>query len=79
MNSQVRKLSEYATMTLSVLIVFGAFNYIWANMTAYYLFWCVFGLGSAGLRVSKQEFDDRVAYFSDGRADDSSAIDITIK
>ena len=79
MNSQVRKLSEYATMTLSVLIVFGAFNYIWANMTAYYLFWCVFGLGSAGLRVSKQEFDDRVAYFSDGRADDSSALDITIK
>ncbi len=79
MNSQVRKLSEYATMTLCVLIVFGAFNYIWANMTTYYLFWCVFGLGSAGLRVSKQEFDDRVAYFSDGRADDSSAIDITIK
>ena len=60
-------------------MIYGVFNYVWADMTMYYLFWCVFGLGSAVLRISKQEFDDRVAYFSDGSAEDSSSIDITIR
>ena len=62
-----------------MLMAYGAFYYIWADMTMYYLFWCVFGLGSASLRVAKQEFDDRFAYFSDGSAEDSSSIDISIR
>ena len=78
-NSQVAKLSDFTTVAMTCLMVYGAFNYVWADMTMYYLFWCVFGLGSAALRVAKQEFDDRVAYFSDGSAEDSSSIDISIK
>ena len=78
-NSQVSKISSYTTVITVMLIVYGTFNYIWADMTTYYLFWCVFGLGSATLRVAKHEFDDRVAYFSDGSAEDSSSIDISIK
>ncbi len=78
-NSQVSKTSAYTTMIIVMLMAYGAFNYIWADMTMYYLFWCVFGLGSASLRVAKQEFDDRVAYFSDGSAEDSSSIDISIR
>ena len=77
--SQVNALSEITTVTVVVLMIYGLFNYIWADMTMYYLFWCAFGLGSASLRISKQEFDDRVAYFSDGSAEDSSSIDITIR
>ncbi len=77
--SQVSKLSRFTSVCTVCLLVYGVFNYIWADMTMYYLFWCIFGLGSAALRVSKQEFDDRVAYFSDGRTEDSSSIDITIK
>ena len=77
--SQVSALSEITTVSVIMLMVYGVFNYIWADMTMYYLFWCVFGLGSAVLRISKQEFDDRVAYFSDGSAEDSSSIDITIR
>ena len=78
-NSQVRKLSSYTTLTTVMLMAYGAFNYIWADMTMYYLFWCVFGLGSATLRVAKNEFDERAAYFRDGSTEDSSSIDITIK
>ncbi len=78
-NSQVSILADFTTVSTVCLIVYGAFNYIWADMTMYYLFWCIFGLGSAALRVSKQEFDDRVAYFSDARAEDTSSIDISIK
>ena len=78
-NSQVSKTSSYTTELTLMLMVYGVFNYIWADMSMYYLFWCVFGLGSATLRVAKSEFDDRVAYFSDGSAEDSSSIDITIR
>ncbi len=78
-NSNVSKISSYTTVIMVMLMAYGAFNYIWADMTMYYLFWCVFGLGSASLRVAKQEFDDRVAYFSDGSAEDSSSIDITVR
>ena len=78
-NSSVSKISAYTTVITVMLMAYGAFNYIWADMTMYYLFWCVFGLGSASLRVAKSEFDDRVAYFSDGSAEDSSSIDISIR
>lgn len=78
-NSHVRKISSYTTSIIVTLMVYGAFNYIWADMTMYYLFWCIFGLGSATLRVAKSEFDDRVAYFSDGSAENSSSIDISIR
>ena len=78
-NSGVSKISAYTTVITVMLMAYGAFNYIWADMTMYYLFWCVFGLGSAVLRVAKSEFDDRVAYFSDGSAEDSSSIDISIR
>ena len=78
-SSQVSALSEISTVSVIILMIYGVFNYIWSDMTMYYLFWCVFGVGSAVLRISKQEFDDRVAYFSDGSAEDSSSIDITIR
>ena len=78
-NSSVTKISSYTTVITVVLMAYGAFNYIWADMTMYYLFWCVFGLGSAALRVAKSEFDDRAAYFKDGSAEDSSSIDIAIR
>ena len=78
-NSHVSKTASYTTAITVALMAYGAFNYIWADMTMYYMFWCIFGLGSAVLRVAKNEFDDRVAYFSDGSAEDSSAVDITIR
>ena len=78
-NSGVRKISYYTTLTVVMLMVYGVFHYIWADMTMYYLFWCVFGLGSASLRVAKNEFDESAAYFRDGSTEDASSIDIAIK
>lgn len=78
-NSLMSKASTYTTVLTVILMAYGAFNYVWADMTMYYLFWCVFGLGSAVLRVAKSEFDAQVAYFSDGSAEDSSSIDISIR
>ena len=78
-NSQVGRLCRFTSATTVMLFVFGAVFYIWSDMTVYYMFWCVFGIGSATLRVSKREFDDRVGYFRDGSGSDSSNIDIVIR
>ncbi|MBQ7363920.1 MAG: hypothetical protein IJW48_05685 [Clostridia bacterium] len=77
--SQVSTLSKFTSLALAALIALGAFNYLWADMSMFFLFWCIFGVGSATLRISKGEHDDRVAYYSDGRSADSSAIDIGIR
>ena len=77
-NSQLSLLSPFNTLALAALLLFGASSYLWADMSMYFLFWCVFGIGSATLRISRQEQDDRMGYYSDGRSADASSIDIEI-
>ena len=78
-DSQLNSVSHTCASITVALVVFGVFNYIWEDMSMYYLFWCIFGIGSASLRIAKREFDDRVAYFSDGRSVHSSDVDIALK
>ena len=78
-NSQVSLLACFSDVTVVAVLVYGLFTSLWTAPTVYYLFWCVFGLGSAVLRISKREFDDRIGYFSDGSGVDSSAIDISLR
>ena len=77
-NSELNVLAPVSTICTLSLVAYGAFNYIWADPSSYYLFWCVFGIGSAALRVAKKENDDRMLYYEDTRATYSSAIDINI-
>lgn len=77
-NSELNVLAPISTLCTLTLVAYGAFNYIWADPSSYYLFWCVFGIGSAALRVAKKENDDRMLYYEDTRAAYSSAIDINI-
>jgi hypothetical protein len=77
-HSQVSTISSFTTACMVSLIAYGAFNNIWSDMRIYYLFWCVFALGSATLRIARREYDDRVDYYSDGRTQDSSSIDVSI-
>lgn len=58
------------------LVCFGATEYIWSSGASFYLFFCVFGIGSAVLRFAKKEVDDRTLYYEDARDADYSAIDI---
>lgn len=78
-NSEVSLITDFADISIMVLLVYGLFTPLWSAPTIYYLFWCTFALGSAVLRVSKREFDERVGYFSDGAGHDSSSIDIAIR
>ncbi len=78
-HSSVRYFAAFTLVTLVTLFVFGAFEYIWDDAVSGYLFWCVLGVCTAALRISKHDYDDRVGYFSDVRSYDSSAIDIDIE
>ncbi|MBR7116518.1 MAG: hypothetical protein IKC87_02290 [Clostridia bacterium] len=78
-SSEVGLISSFAEITAIAMLVYGLFTSLWAEPAVYYLFWCVFGLGSAVLRISKREFDDRVGYFSDGAGIDASSIDISLR
>ena len=77
-DSQVSELSRFITVCTVCLIFLGAFCYLWEDTALYYLFWCVFAVGSAVFRVSRREFDDRVEYYTDGSSADSSSVDLML-
>ena len=77
--SHVTRLSCISTAMVVMLIAFGMTEYIWADQMIYYLFWCIFGIGSATLRIAKREHDDRVMYYGDLTTVDSSVIDVKVR
>ena len=77
--SEVKLLCSFSSVAMCVLLAFGAVNYLWSDLHLNFLFWCVFGIGGASLRVAKREHDDRIGYFADGRSFDSSSIDVDIE
>lgn len=83
--SDVEVISSSASCAVFVLITIGATVYIWQDFSLYYLFWCVFGIGSATLRIAKQESDDRELYskmmvnFHESANNEFSSIDVPIK
>ncbi len=71
------------TAGTSALALFSAFSLsmstdIFADITLYYIFVSVFGIISAALRISKNEYDERVGYYGTVRDEDASDISIRI-
>lgn len=77
-NSQTSAITRFAEVSVFCLLAYGTVNYIWSDMSMYYLFWCAFGIVSAAIRVAKKEHDDRVLYYEDNRTQDYSVIDVEI-
>ena len=77
-NSELSKISPMSEICIFCLIAYGAYSYIWADTSMYYLFCCVFGIASATLRVARKEYNDRIFYYEDTRASDSSVVDVEI-
>lgn len=78
-NSQLSKLSPMMSVTVFALLVFGSLEHIFRDPSIMYLFWCVFGIAGASLRVCKREYDDRTLYFEDTKSSNSSVISVYIK
>ena len=79
LESHVTHLSQSALVMLCALIAFGMTEYFWLDTEMYYLFWCIFGIGSAAFRIAKREHDDRVMYYGDLMSVDSSVLDVKLK
>ena len=77
--SSVGSLSATASITVIALVVFGSFNAVFAEISLYYIFFSVFAIGSATLRIACDEHDDRVAYFRDARRTYSAAVDLDLR
>ncbi len=83
--SDIRIISSSAACAAFVLITIGATVYIWQDLSLYYLFWCVFGVGSATLRIAKQEWDDRQLYsrmmvsFHESANNEFSSVDVPLR
>jgi O-antigen ligase len=74
----MRTVTVFATLALFALLIFGMSDYIWFSPSMYYLFFVLFGMGSASLRIAKDEADDRLNYHGDARRADSSVVDISL-
>jgi hypothetical protein len=77
-SSQFSVISRASGACIIAMLSFGAVNYIWSDLSVFYIFWTVFGIGSAALRNAKREHDDLVFYYDHTGAVDSSAIDVEI-
>ncbi len=63
---------------VSALIFYGMFSYIWADISMFYLFFAVFAVEGAMLRISRRARDDRILYYEDARSSESSAVDVSL-
>jgi hypothetical protein len=72
-------MTRMSALAVFALICFGTFANVFADITVYYLFFSVFGVLSATLRIAKKEHDDRLGYYGDSRSADSSVIDIRLR
>ncbi len=77
-HGSTRTVTVFGTLALFALLIFGMTDYIWLSPSMYYLFFVLFGMGSASLRIAKEEADDRLNYHGDARRADSSVIDISL-
>jgi hypothetical protein len=76
--SSVHIASNMTTVAILTLIMLGAFGNFFEYPELFYMFFSIFGISTATLRVSKKETDDRLNYYGDSRSSETSAIDVNI-
>ena len=77
-HSEISMISPIIAVATIGIIVFGTTSNVLGDAVSYYLFWCIFGAGSATLRVAKREYDERVMYFEDAIDRELSVVDVKI-
>jgi hypothetical protein len=77
-----RKSLTSASLTMSgiayAILILGLFGDVFQDATISFLFFAVFGIGSAMMRASKREHDEKVAYFTDTLSMYSSTLDLDV-
>ena len=78
-DSVVRRSQPLVSMALFSLLFYGLFSYVWSDTSMFYLFFVVFGIESAMLRLSRRDRDERVLYYALARSNESAAIDVGLE
>ena len=78
-SSQLSVFSNMTTVAMFALATCGWFCDVFADLGLYCLFFALFGLNTAALRISKSEYDERTWYFKDQKDVDSSTADIFLR
>ena len=75
-------LTSPITMTgiaVFALVAFGMTDYILYNSAMGFLFWVVFGIGSASLRISKNEHDEKLGYNLHTSMASAASTEVTVR
>ena len=75
-SSQLSVFSTMTTVAMFAMMTCGWFTDVFADLGLYCLFFSLFGLNTAALRISKNEYEERAWYFKDQKDVDSSTADI---
>lgn len=75
-SSQLSVFSNMTTVAMFAMTACGWFCDVFADLGLYSLFFALFGLNTAALRISKDEYEERERYFKYQNAVDSSTVDI---
>lgn len=78
-DSSVGPLSDVTAAISIALLVIGTNDFLFASPMMFYLYMCVFGLGSAALRISREDYDNRTLYYRYLRRDDSAEIYVDLR
>jgi hypothetical protein len=76
--SVVKHSQPIIAAAVCTLLFYGFFNYIFADYSMFYLFFVLFAIESAMLRVSRRARDERILYYEDSRSNESSSIDVSL-
>lgn len=71
--------SKTTFVALFALFMLGSASSMLSDPLIYYLFFALYGIGSATLRSAKKEHEERLGYYSDIRSSESSAIDVILR
>ena len=77
--SSVDELCTISGTAFLALLIFGMTDYIWYSSAMLVLFWAVFGIGSATLRISKKEYDDSLTVTPAEMEDYSAEVNVIIE
>ncbi len=76
--SVVKHSQPVVSAAVCALIFYGMFSYIWSDVAMFYLFFAVFAVESAMLRISRKARDERILYYEDAKSSESAAVDIEL-
>ena len=77
-DSSVGFYADAAAIAAFCILIIGSYTDIFFTLETVYFFMTVFATGSAALRVSKKEKEERLSYYNDLGTSDSAAIDVPI-